>query len=207
MSRADWVSRTLTPEQLAALTEELVKVFAGFKRYHGREVSREQVEAFAAAISEALDGYEKLLKPTAGELQKYESELQALVKAASAVINTVERLSDVTPDRLEMAQWAALQRPPRTPEFKTTQQAARWLKVTAAAQTELRKIRDSRKAGPQQDRALTSVIRELAEIYGKVFGVPASWSDKGLFMQALQATSLPVISENRLRGMIDRGLH
>jgi DNA repair exonuclease SbcCD ATPase subunit len=204
MSRVDWVSGALTPEQLAALTE----VFAGFRRYHGREVSRKQIETFAAAINEALDGYAKLLKPAASELRQREQELQALVAAVPAVIRAVNGLSEDTRDRLQLAQWASARRPPQIPEFEKTEQVVHWLEMTVtAAKAELEKIRSSRRAGPQQDRALTSVIQELAEIYGKIFGVPASWSGDGLFMRALQATERLNISENRLRGMIDRRLH
>jgi hypothetical protein len=122
MSRVDWVSGALTPEQLAALTERLTEVFAGFRRYHGREVSRKQIETFAAAINEALDGYAKLLKPAASELRQRGQELQALVAAVPAVIRAVNGLSEDTRDRLQLAQWASARRPPQIPEFEKTEQ-------------------------------------------------------------------------------------
>jgi len=203
MSRVALISSTLKPEEVDALADSIIGVFAKGRKVHRCDVTREQAVAFAIALDEALSIYKELSRQAAAELGEYPKQLRALAKAIPPIKKAITELGPDARDRICLAQWEVF-RPKKFPTFNYGERFLLWLEfINAAVERDLKGI-GSAPSSRRPDLAMQSLIKDLADRFEQLFGIAPSYSRNGTFYQVLevaaeQLTGFPHISQNRLK--------
>jgi hypothetical protein len=175
--RSAYIGRILAPEERSILAAELAGRLPG-------AVDRQC--HFLDAVEEAIDLYPKLSLPAAEERERREVKLTRLASAGHAFAKAAADLEVDGRSLMAQWQWSVLGRPSQVPRWGQTADAAKWAEVTAnAAERGIADMRRAGRPGPRTNRAVFTLVSDIARSYAAAFCEQPSAARNGIFSEVL----------------------